>query len=170
MSKLFDLKILDNTLGNYVLIVGIILLAISIKRFISRHLAGLVFRVVRKVAQGVDKKSFVDLVVSPLENFLVIIVTLIALDKLNFPTALNFYIYKTGLHHMLEIIAMIVMIISFIWLLLRIIDFIAIILEQKGNLSESVSDRQLILFFKDFFKVLLVIFGILMILKFGFNF
>src|SRR4030095_7067980 len=54
--------------------------------------------------------------------------------------------------------------------LLRIIDFIAIILEQKANMTESQSNNQLIVFFKDFFKVILVILGILMILKFGFNF
>jgi MscS family membrane protein len=170
MSSLFDLKIFDNTLGNYVLITGIILLAVSLKRYISRHVAGLVFSIVKKVAKGVDKKSFVDLVVSPLDTFLIILVTLVALDKLKFPSAIDVYVYKTSLHHILEIIAMIVLIISFIWLLLRIIDFIAIILEQKGNIGANANDTQLILFFKDFFKVLLVIMGILMVLKFGFNF
>ena len=169
MYRFFDLKIFDNTLGNYLLLTGVILLAISLKRFISKHVAGLVFKVVRRIAQGVDKRSFVELVVSPLENFLLIIIFLISFDKLNYPAVLDIYIYKTSLHHMLDIIAMFVMIISFIWLLLRIIDFIALILEQKANLTQSQSDNQLVLFFKDFFKVILVIIGILMILKFGFN-
>lgn len=170
MSRFFDFIILDNTLGNYVLITGIILLAISLKRYISRIIASLVFRVVKRIASGVDKRSFVNLVTPPLENFFVILVTLVALEKLHFPHLLNVYIYKVSLHRVIEIIAMMVIIISFIWLLLRIIDFIAIILEQKANLTESQSDNQLIIFFKDFFKVVLVIIGILMSLKFGFNF
>lgn len=170
MHRLFDLRFFDNTLGNYLLITGIILLAVSLKRFISKHVAGLVFRAVRRTASGLDKKSFVDLVISPLQNFLVILVVLVAVDKLKYPAAFDIYIYKTSLHRVFETVAIFVMVISFIWLLLRIIDFIALILEQKANITERQADNQLVLFFKDFFKVLLVIVGILMILKFGFNF
>jgi MscS family membrane protein len=170
MHRLFDFEVFDNTLGNYLLVIGIILLGISLKRFISKYVAGLVFRLVKRVAEGVDKKSFVDLVVSPLENFLIILVVLIALDKLKYPGFLDIHIYKTSLHRVFDIIAVFVMAISFIWLLLRMIDFIAMILEQKSNLTQSQTDNQLVVFFKDFFKVLLVIIGVLMILKFAFNF
>lgn len=170
VSKLFDFIILDNTLGTYILISGIILLAVSLKQYISRLIASLVFRIVKRIAYGVDRRSFVNLVTPPLENFFVILVTLISLEKLNYPDILDVSIYKVSLHRVIEIIAMIIMITSFIWLLLRIIDFIAIILEQKANMTESQSDNQLIVFFKDFFKVILVIMGVLMALKFGFNF
>lgn len=170
MLNIFDYEILDNPFGTYILIIGVILLAVSLKSFLSRIIAGLVFRIVRNLAKGIDRKSFVNLVVPPLENFLVILVIIISLEKLHFPELLDVTIYKVSLHRVIEIIATVVMIISFIWLLLRIMDFIAMILEQKANLTESQTDNQLILFFKDFFKVLLVIIGVLMILKFGFNF
>jgi MscS family membrane protein len=49
------------------------------------------------------------------------------------------------------------------------IDFIALILEQKANMTPSHADNQLIIFFKDFFKVVIGIVGILMILKAGFG-
>jgi MscS family membrane protein len=170
VSRLFDFIILDNTLGTYILISGIILLAVSLKQYISRLIATLVFRIVKRVAYGVDRSSFVNLVTPPLETFFVILVTLVALEKLNYPHLFDVSIYKVSLHRVIEIIAMIVMITTFFWLLLRIIDFIAIILEQKANVTESQTDNQLIVFFKDFFKVILVILGILMVLKFGFNF
>lgn len=170
VSRLFDFIILDNTLGTYILISGIILLAVSLKQYISRLIALLVFRIVKRIAYGVDRRSFVNLVTPPLENFFVILVTLISLEKLNYPDIFDVSIYKVSLHRVIEIIAMIIMITSFIWLLLRIIDFIAIILEQKANMTESQSNNQLIVFFKDFFKVILVIMGVLMALKFGFNF
>lgn len=170
VSRLFDFIILDNTLGTYVLIAGIILLAVSLKPYISEFIASLVFRIVKRIAAGVDRRSFVKLVTPPLENFIVILVTLIALEKLNYPELLDFSIYKVRLHKVIEIAALIVMVVSFIWLLLRIIDFIALILEQKANITESQTDNQLIVFFKDFFKVILVIVGVLMILKFGFSF
>lgn len=166
----FDYVILDNTLGNYLLIAGIILLAVSLKSIASRIVAGLVFRGVSKIAAGVDRKSFINLVMPPLESFFLIFVIIIALEKLHYPAVLDVLVYKVSLHRVLEATAMIVMIVAFIWLLLRIIDFIAIVMEQKANLNESKADNQLILFFKDFFKVLLVIVGILMVLKFGFSF
>jgi MscS family membrane protein len=49
------------------------------------------------------------------------------------------------------------------------IDFIATILQRRANLTEDLSDSQLIVFFKDFLKVLLGIAGLLMILHFAFN-
>jgi MscS family membrane protein len=170
MSRFFDFVILDNTLGNYVLITGVILLAVSLKHYISRFVASFVFRLVTNVARGVDKKSFVNLVTPPLENFFVVMVVMVALEKLYYPDAFDVSIYKLKLRTVIDVVAIVVMIISFIWLLLRIIDFIAIVLEQKANISESQSNNQLIVFFKDFFKAILVIVGILMILKFGFNF
>jgi MscS family membrane protein len=170
MSRLFDFVILDNTIGNYVLITGVILLAVSLKHYISRFVASLVFRLVSNITRGVDKKSFVNLVTPPLENFFVVMVVMVSLEKLYYPDALDVSIYKLKLHKVIDVIAVVVMIISFIWLLLRIIDFIAIVLEQKANVSESQINNHLIVFFKDFFKAILVIVGILMILKFGFNF
>lgn len=170
MSDVFDFVFLDNTLGNYVLIIGVILLAVSLRKVISRLIAGLVFKLVSRIARGVDKNSFINLVMPPLQNFFVILVVIIAIEKLNYPKIFDVNIYRVSLHHVLEIVAMIVMIVSFFWLLLRIIDFVAIIMEQKANLTESQADNQLIIFFKDFFKVLLVIIALLMVLKFGFNF
>ncbi len=170
MNNPFYFKFFDNTVGDYILIAGVILLTISLKTFLSKILAALVFRVVRRLAKGIDRKSFVDLIVPPLENFIVTFVTIVALEKLKYPSILDVHIYKVSLHRVIEIFAMSLMIISFIWLLLRIIDFIAMILEHKANITESQTNNQLILFFKDFFKVILVIVAILMILKFGFSF
>lgn len=170
MDKILQYVFLDNTLGSYLVVIGIIMLAIAFKRYISRYIAGLIFRVIRKTAKGVDKKSFVDLVVQPVDIFLVILISLGAIGKLNYPKLLNVSLYKISLARILETLSALVLIITFIWLLLRIIDFIALILEQKANQTADLSDNQLIVFFKDFFKVVLVILGIVMILKFGFGY
>ncbi len=170
MKKILDWEILDNSLQSYLIAAGVILVVVLFKRYLSRYIAGLIFQVIRKIAKGVEKRSFIDLVVAPLNTFLVILVSLIAIDKLNFPAELNFNIYKASFKSILETLSIIVLIIAFIWLLLRIIDFIALILEQKANLTVDHTDNQLIVFFKDFFKVVLIVNGILMILKFGFHF
>ena len=170
MDKFLDTVILDNQIRSYLMVAGTIMLVLILKRYLSRYIAGLLFRIVKKIAKGVDKPSFVSLVVSPLETFLLMVVSIISLDKLNFPELLNIKVYKISLHSLIDGIAVIVVIITFIWLLLRIIDFIAMILHQKAEASHDQQDNQLVVFFKDFFKVLLVIIGFLMVLKFAFSY
>ncbi len=169
MDNFFDKIFLDNKIRDYLLVISIFLLVFILKRFLSRYFAGLLFRIVNKISKGVDKKSFVSLVVSPLETFLLVLVTILSLHKLAFPKAINVQVYKMSMQSLVESASIIILIISFIWLLLRIIDFIAMILHQKANLTPDTTDNQLIVFFKDFFKVLIVINGILLILKFGFQ-
>lgn len=170
MDKFLDTVILDNTIRSYLMVAGSILLVLFLKRYLSRYIAGLLFRVVRKIAKGIDKPSFVNLVMSPLETFLLLVVSIISLDKLTFPQALNVQVYKISLHSLIDGLAIIVVIITFIWLLLRIIDFIAMILHQKAEQANDQQDNQLVVFFKDFFKVMFVIIGFLMVLKFAFSY
>jgi MscS family membrane protein len=169
MEGFLDIVILDNTIRNYLIVAGSVLLAVLLKRYLSRYIAGLLFRVVKRIAVGVDKTSFVNLVVSPLETFLLILVSLISVEKLTFPKVLNVSIYKISTHGFVETVAIIIFVISFIWLLLRIMDFIAMILHQKANAADDVKENQLIVFFKDFFKAVIIIMGILLIMKYAFG-
>ena len=79
-------------------------------------------------------------------------------------------IYRITLKEIFHTIASLVLIVSFIRLLLRIIDFIAIILHIKADRTHDTNDNQLVVFFKDFFKVIVCIIGLLMILKFTFGY
>lgn len=170
MKSFLNFIFLDNPVSLYLLVILTILLSVVLRRFISRYIAGILFNLIRRLARGVDKNTFVKLVRSPLEIFMVIVVTIIAVEKLNYPSALDFKVYKVSGQAIFSTLSIIILILSFVWLLLRIIDFIAMLLEQKSTLSNDLSDSQLIVFFKDFFKVVLVIVGLLLILKFGFSF
>jgi MscS family membrane protein len=169
MEKFFQQEFLDNTLASYFYVIGIILLALLIKRIISKYLAKLLYRVVAKAAKNIARQSFLDLVVQPLDVFLVLLISLIALDKLNFPSQFNFNIYHITFRQLIDSVAAATVVIIFIWLCLRVIDFVAMILGERANLTADLADNQLIVFFKDFFKVILVIIGILLVLRFSFN-
>jgi len=158
-----------NPVKNYFITGGIILFVWLLKKFISRYFAGLLFRVVHSIWRDVDKKSFVNLVVKPLGFFLLILVSIVTLYKLNFPEELNPTIYKYTVKEIIHCFGTIILIVSFIGLLLRMIDFIALILEKRANLTPDQTDNQLIVFFKDFFKVILVIIGVMLVLRFAFD-
>ena len=170
MLNFFDKIFLDNTVKSYLLAFAVILFVILLKRFISRYVAGLLFNLIKRIWKDLDKRSFTGLVVQPLGLFLVIFICIISLHKLTFPRLLEVEIYKYTTSEIAHVIATIVLIISFIWLLLRIIDFIAVILQFKADITPDQTDNQLIVFFKDFFKVIIVFNGALMIFHFAFNF
>lgn len=160
---------LDNPVKNYLIVAGVIIFIFFLKRIISHYFAGLIFKLVKRVWKDLDKKSFTNLVVQPLGLFLLILVSIAALHRLVFPHQLNVEIYEYTTKQIVHSIATIILIASFIWLLLRMIDFIAYILERKADLTPEQTDNQLIIFFKDFFKVVIAIIGILMILNQAFD-
>jgi MscS family membrane protein len=170
MNEFLNRVYFDNTVGSYLIVAIIIMIVIIIKRYLARNIAGLIFHFVNRVWKDVDKKVFINLVARPLGFFLAVLVAMISLYKLHFPERLNVDLYHITLKELLHGLGSFVIIISFIRLLLRMIDFIAVILHIRADQTEDPTDNQLVVFFKDFFKVVLVLVGILMIVKFAFGF
>ncbi len=155
----------DNTVRSYLIVAGIILFVLLVKRYLSRYVVSLIYKLARRFWKTLDKKSFLDMVVEPVKWFLAIVISVFAIDKLNFPTVLDYEIYGHNSKDILSRIGPGIIIVMFIWLLLRLIDFIAVVLEGKANLTEDTRDNQLIVFFRDFFKVIIGIIGLLLIIK-----
>ena len=164
-----ELKILDNTVQAYLIVIGTILITLIFKRLISKFLASKLFKLITNSKHNVPKQSFLDLVVQPLGTYLLLTISMIAIDKLKFPSAFEFTVYKTNTRQILDALMNGALVVVFIWLCLRVIDFMAMVLEERANLTKDQQDNQLIIFFKDFFKVILIIIGILLVLKFSFN-
>ena len=166
-----DRIIWGNTLESYVWTLGAILFVLLLNGFISRYLARLVFTLFPKKLQVYDPQQFTRLIVHPLGTFLVITISIIAFYKLNYPEALDFRLYKYPLQRVLLSVAVAVQILAFIWLVLRVIDFVASLLEQKARDTPSPGDNQLIVFFRDFIKVIIVAIGGILVLNqaFGYN-
>lgn len=169
MNEFLERIWLDNPVKHYLIAAAVILFVWLLKKFISRYLAGLLYRIVHQVWKDVDKQSFTQLVIRPLGRFLAIGVAIVTLYKLNFPAAINVDVYKFTVKEMVHCVGNIVLVVTFIGLLIRIIDFVALILEKRANLTPDQTDNQLIVFFKDFFKVILVIIGIMLVIRYAFG-
>ena len=159
----------DNSVRNYCIVAGSFLLMLILKRFLSRYIASVLFRLVHRIWKDIDKKSFVDLVVEPLEWFLLTLIAVFAIDKLNFPRVWEYYIYGHSTNEIFSKTGIAIIIISFTWLLLRMIDFISLVLENKTAHSDEKRSAQLIVFFRDFLKVIFAIAGLLLLIKACFN-
>ena len=166
---LFDKIFLDNSLGAWLTVASIITLALLLKKYVSRYIASLLYGLVHKIWKTVDKKSFVDLVLAPLQWFLITLIAVFSIDRLNFPSVAKFNFYHINSQLMVDRIGVTIIIIVFTWLLIRLIDFIALVLEAKASITQDKSDDQLVVFFRDFLKVILTIIGVLLLLKFTFG-
>jgi MscS family membrane protein len=169
MKDFFDQVILSNTVRDYCIVGGVILLAFFLKKYVGRYFSGIFYFTMRQFGRQIDKKEFADLVFKPIETFLFFTITYIALSSLKFPKILYFRFLKTDTNSLLETIGIIILILTFFRMLLRVVDYFASVLEKKADLTAELTDNQLVLFFKDLLKALLVILGFLMILRFAFD-
>jgi len=167
--EFLDRIILDNSIRSYLVVLVTILVVLLFKRLLSHSVASILYIFVRRAWKTIEKKEFITLILKPLSWFIVIVVSVFAIDKLNFPGVWEFKIYGHHSQNILEKAGVTIIIISFIWLLLSLIDFIALILEQKARLTKDHRDDQIIIFFRDFLKVIIIIAGVLMVLKSAFN-
>lgn len=170
MNGFWNQMVFDNPLKKYLFVFVAILLGILLKRIISRFIASQLFRVAATLGKGMDKNEFVKLLLNPLEIFLVAFISIVSIDKLKFPTVLEFEIYETSFKSIVHGLAKTILIAVFIWLLLRTIDFISLLVKEKARLAGGIKDHQLVVFFRDFLKVIIGIIGVLMILGMAFGF
>jgi MscS family membrane protein len=170
MRHFLDQVFYDNTVRDYVRAIGVILFVLLLNRIISKYLALLLSKIFRRTWKTFDQQRFVDLIIPPLGSFLLITVSIIAFYDLTFPTDLNVTLYKYRLKTILLSIAITIQIIALTWLLLRLIDFIATVLEARANKTADQADNQLIVFFRDFLKVIIGIIGAMMVLHFAFSY
>ncbi|MEO8147433.1 MAG: mechanosensitive ion channel domain-containing protein [Bacteroidia bacterium] len=164
-----DRIIFENTVESYLVVLSTILFLLLFKRYLSHYVASLLYIIVKNNWKNIEKTAFIALLIKPLSWFITISISIFAIDKLNFPGAFVFKIYGHATDEIIQRIGICLIIVYFFWFIRSLIDFIALIFEQKAKITKDKADDQLITFFRDFLKVIITIFGILMIIKSGFN-
>lgn len=142
----------DNTVRAWLIVSGIITLALLFKRYLSHYLASLFFRLIKKVWKTIRRESFTNLVVEPFKWFLVILIAVFAIDNLNFPQALFYTLYGYTTADILARLGTGIIIVSFIWLTVSLVDFIAVVVEERANLTPDARDNQLVVFSTGLYK------------------
>lgn len=169
MNDFLSRIILDNTIKQYLVVIGIIWVVYIFKKYLSRIIADLSFRLFSKTSAHIRKEPFKNLVAGPVQLFLMILVVFTTLNTLSFPKAMDFTVRKIPIGDIIDSVGAAIVIIAFIWLCLRIIDFIALVMQEKASLTPDLSDDQLVVFFKDFFKIIIAVIGVLLVIRFSFH-
>lgn len=160
MNDFLNEVFLDNTIRDYLVLIGVLLFVFIVKRYVSKGLAAILFRLVKHWSPQIDEKDFVNLLLRPLEYFLLLVTFMLTIDRFTFPRLLNVHVYgKVTLQNVTDTLLELALSMSIIWIVLRLIDFVALVLEKKADLTEDRTDNQFIVFFRDFFKAIVFIMG-----------
>ncbi|HVX49984.1 MAG TPA: hypothetical protein VHB48_07495, partial [Chitinophagaceae bacterium] len=148
MENLLQKVILNNTLQQYLEVFLTVLVAFIVKRFVSKYLAGLLYRLFTKAGKTLHKENFLNLIISPLEIFLFLFIFIFAFDKLTLPAFLRFKVFRDiDFKTVLQAVTDGALIITFIRLCIRFVKFVALILEEKSTHNDRDNTNQLIVFF-----------------------
>ncbi|GAA4308090.1 mechanosensitive ion channel family protein [Nibribacter koreensis] len=166
LQNILDQVFLGNSVEQYFLFIGIMLCGFLFKEILSKLLTSILFRVmVKRFSSEVTKEEFRRLLVVPLEVLTFLVFLYIAFDRLNYPPELGLPAKdELGLKRVLQRIYSIFLIFSLTWVVMRLVDFAGLIFSKRAAKTQSKLDDQLVPFFVDFIKVIVVIIGFFVML------
>ncbi|MBL7922772.1 MAG: mechanosensitive ion channel family protein [Bacteroidia bacterium] len=153
-----DRTVFENRVEDLLWFGGIILAGLLLKRFVSNHLSGLIYRFIKRYAAGVDVRELKDLLRKPVGLFILLLSIYIACKQIHYPESWQLPSEENfGLRFIIWKFFQISLIISLTWILTRLIDFFGIVLLHRARLTTSKADDQLVPFFKESIKFFAVI-------------
>ncbi|PRY11021.1 MscS family membrane protein [Pontibacter ummariensis] len=171
-KDILEYSFLGNTVGEYLISAGILLFGFIFKTLLSRLLSTVLYKLVHRFLQEADLPEFRRLLIQPLEVLLFLVFLYLAFQVLDYPLEISEIreedpFLKTFFFRTYQVFV----IVALTWVFLRFVDFFALILRYRAEKTPSKLDDQLVPFFKDFSKVVLVIFSFLIMLGvvFGVN-
>lgn len=170
MNNFLQQDYFNNTVQDYLITAGVILIAFLFKRYIAHYIASLIFLLLRQRYKTIDKGTFTRLVARPLGLFIAVLLMVIVLDRLTFPPQFDVKIYHVKLRDILRTIGTALIIITFFRFLIKCIDFLVLMIKERYLQKGDAGNHQLVFFFKDFIKVVVGIIGLLMLMKYAFHY
>lgn len=167
LRDILQLEFFGNSLEKYAWFTGIILFGYLFREVVSRLLSEILFRLVKRYSADVTKFDFKRLLITPLEFLTILIFVYVAFEQLNYPVEIVGLPAKgeLGLRVILIRIYNIFLIVSLTWVVLRIVDFFGLIFMKRAEKTISKMDDQLVPFFQDFAKVIVVIISFFVVLS-----
>lgn len=163
-------KFLGNTVRSYLVFIGIVVFGLLLQKLLSKVLTRFLYNFIQKYSKGVSYEAFRELVKKPIGVCILLITFYFAFDQLSFPAhwkmaSKSEFGIKMIIHRGYQV----ALVLSFTWVILRIVDFFGLIFIYRASLTESKTDDQIIPFVKESIKVMIMIFSIFFILGTVFN-
>ena len=165
-----SIELLGNSVKNYLWFVGAILVGLAFKKLISKYLSHLLFKLVKNRDSEIGVEKFDNLLTKPISFCVMLIIIYLGSSHIQFPEQWGLVDdSELGLRMFINRSFYLIFVCSVIWIVLKMIDFIGLILRKKAELTENKMDDQLIPFIIEIGKILVYIFGVFIIMGSIFN-
>lgn len=160
-----DHKFLGNTVENYLWFAGILIVGLIFKNLISKLFSYLFFNLLSKHFKTVGVDKFSELLARPFSFFVLVVIVYLAFDRLEFPQEWKLAPgHEFGVRLVLFRIFQMAIIFSITWVLLRVTDYIGLVLITRAEKTESRMDDQVVPFVKSAIKILLCVIALMIVL------
>ena len=157
-TQFLQTEFLGNSLQDYCWFLGAIVVGLLFKKLISRYFSKLIYKLIGKKDSEIGVEKFNELLSKPIGLFIMLSIIYLGASHIVYPPNWN----------LLEAIVSksysFVYVLSVFWILLKVIDFVGLILFAKAEKTENKMDDQLIPFIIEIAKILTYIFALFIIM------
>ena len=154
----------DNLAKNYLISLVIFLVVLAIHIPLANLITSILKRILGRVINESNSEAFKKLLRRPIAFLLLLIGISLALNFLTFPSDFNIEIYGRSLDSILRAFMKLIYAVAFTWILIRLVDFFILFLNNKAQQTDTKEDDQIVLFVKDFSKVFIIFSALLFVL------
>ena len=167
MDTQFLLKeILSNTIQDYTWFLGAVLFGFIFKKLISKYLSQLLFKVLGEKGAEVGVDKFNNLLNKPIGFCIMLTLIYIGSTHLQYPTVWNLGPEnEVGLKMLINKAFSLIYVYSIFWIVLKVIDFIGLILNKRAEATENKMDDQLIPFIIEIAKIITYVFALIVVMS-----
>lgn len=149
---------LNNTVEQYLWVAGMILAGFIFKKFISKFLSAILYRLCKKYSSGVHIDEFIALLTSPFNLLIMLVIIYLAFNRLAFPPEWNLASSeKFGVRMIIHRGFYVAVIVAVTWIFLRLTSFFGLVLMKRALRTQSRADDQLVPFIRDSVRLIIVI-------------
>ena len=160
----------DNSVGEYALVFASVFGIWLLRKFFSRILSRLIYRIIRRKPALAALRSFESLLSGPLQWLLSMLLLYAAIKSLDIPVSWeNGSPQQPGLLVLAGKLYSLALIASFTFLFVRLVDFFSMEILMKADEADRLLDKQLLPFVRELIKILLIIVSFFFSLGFVFE-
>ena len=169
-TQFLQTEFLGNSLQDYCWFLGAIVVGLLFKKLFSRYLSRLLYKVIGKKDNEIGVEKFNELLTKPIGLFIMLSIIYLGASHIQYPPSWNLgNVEEFGLKMMVSKVYALIYVISIFWILLKVIDYVGLILFARAEKTENKMDDQLIPFIIEIAKILTYIFALFIIMGNVFN-
>jgi MscS family membrane protein len=170
MNDFLHKEFLDNSVENILWAFGTLVIGLIALRFLGYLVVKLLSKRLNRYTDEDHFDIFYNILKKPLHQLFLLIIIYIAASFLHYPEEWDLKpIHEFGLRMIIAKTYSFILGFNITWLIVKFTDCIAYILKEKAEKTDSKQDDQLVPFITDISKVIIWIFGILVVISNVFN-